>query len=113
MVGIFVAEDVHENVSIGECGFIASNYIPQTDTSIMLLPQYHGVGYGRRILRTLYGLWVYEIGQSTCVATVWQSNVAARSILSSEGFSQTSEYIDVRVDEPCLVYERSRVAIAT
>jgi GNAT superfamily N-acetyltransferase len=109
MAGIYVVEDAGTGISIGESGFIGSNYISETDMSIMLLAQHHGCGYGRRILRSLYSLWVDQLGHETCFATFWQANVAARSILESEGFVQVDEYIDVRVDEPCLVFARGRM----
>ena len=112
MAGLYVVEDISVGQAVGECGFIANRDIPETDTSIMLLPQFQHCGYGRRILRTLYGLWVNELRRDSCFATVLSTNSAAISLLASGGFSQVREYNDF-FQISHLVFERRRDAAAT
>lgn len=108
MRNIYAVDDIRSSTSIGECGFIGNNYIPQTDISIMLLPEFQSKGFGRRVLRILRNLWVYELKQQECFATVWKKNAAGRAILVEEGFDQVDSYTDVRVSESCYVYRYSR-----
>ena len=74
----------------------------------MLLPQHQLRGYGRRILHILYDIWVGEVGQGTYFATVWEANGPAKAILRSERFVETSDYVDIRVNQRCLVYAKEK-----
>ena len=112
MVGLYVVVDIRTGHAIGEGGFIANRDIPESDTLIMLLPQFRRCGYGSNILRTLYDLWVRDLQHDSCFATVLSTNSGAISLLASGGFSQVREYTDF-FEVPHLVFERRRDAVAT
>lgn len=107
MGGIFVVEDLSAGYPVGECGFIGNNYIPETDTTVMLLPEYQNSGYGKRILPILFDLWSNVLGKHSLAATIWPDNIAAAALLKACCFQQAGEYTDVHQSNR-LVFKRFR-----
>ncbi len=85
--GLYLVELKRDNTSIGVCGFVKRDTLPDPDIGFAFLPQFEGKGYAFESAEAIMKYGQENLGFQRILAITTQDNIRSGKLLEKIGFN--------------------------